>query len=387
MGSRTWEPTRRRWGALGLVVVLALSLAACGGDGDDAAEDPTSAETQETETTAPAEETESETETEATDDGASAWDEIVAAAEEEGALTLYASGGVVEAMVEAFEQTYPSIDVELLAAPTTDLAARLDAEFQSGNVQADALYFAFPGWIAENAAAGRFAEPAGPAAADYPAQAMDNGAINIAGDPYGLIWNTSLVTDVPEELAWDSFIDPQYDGLIVWIEPISPIIATLMCFQENENPGGGFYTEQIVPLNPQISSSGSANHQAVGAGEAAWSPHGISSFSNSLKADGAPVDFRVPGGPVFAIAYSSMVLADAPHPNAGQVFLNWLMSEEGQQVIVDAGQALSFRAAGNPDFKPTGALDVTIDEVNFAGPDDPSEECAALVDEIVTSSR
>lgn len=360
-----------RWGHVAVVAILALGVAACG-DSDDGPPGSAS-EPSGSDATEPA--------------GDGDWDAVVAAAEEEGSLSLYASGGVVDPMVAAFEEAFPAIDVQVLASPTTELATRLDAEFQSGNVAADALYFALPSWEAENAEAGRFSAPTGPAAEGFPEEAVVDGAVHVGGDPYGVFWNTDLVSDAPEEIEWTSFVDPAYDGLVAFIEPVSPIIATLIGFQETEHPGDGYYSEQIGGLNPQITASGSANHQAVAAGEAAWTPHGISTFSQGLIEEGAPVDFQVPEGPVFSITYSTMALVDAPHPNAALVFVDWLMDEEGQQVLVDNGQAVSYRAAGNPDFQPEGALDVTLDDIITAGPDDPDPDTRALVDGILADIR
>ncbi|HEY8547429.1 MAG TPA: extracellular solute-binding protein [Acidimicrobiales bacterium] len=363
-----------RWGHVAVVALLAIAAAACGdssdgpGGGSDSASDEGS-----TDATEPA--------------GGGDWDEVLAAAEEEGTLSLYASGGVVDAMVGAFEEAFPEIDVEVLASPTTELSTRLDAEFQSGNVQADALYFALPAWVAEAGAAGRFAEPTGPAAEGFPEEAIVDNVVSVGGDPYGLFWNTDLVADAPDTVEWDSFVDPAYDGLVAFIEPVSPIIATLIGFQEQEHPGDAFYSEKIAGLNPQITASGSANHQAISAGEAAWTPHGISTFSKALIDEGAPVDFQVPEGPVFSITYTTMALKDAPHPNAALVFVDWLMSEEGQQVLVDNGQVVSYRAAGNPDFRPEGALDVTLDDIITAGPDDPDPDTASLVEGILADVR
>jgi iron(III) transport system substrate-binding protein len=363
-----------RWAHVAVVALLAIGLAACG-DSDDgppgASSDPGS--DSGSDATEPA--------------GGGDWDEVVAAAEEEGALSLYASGGVVEPMVAAFEEAFPEIDVETLASPTTELSTRLDAEFQSGNVAADALYFALPSWVAQAGEAGRFAEPSGPATEGFPAEAINDGVVSVGGDPYGVFWNTDLVTDAPDTVEWTSFVDPAYDGLVAFIEPVSPIIATLIGFQETEHPGDGYYSEQIGGMSPQITASGSANHQAVSAGEAAWTPHGISTFSQGLIEEGAPVDFQVPEGPVFSITYTGMALVDAPHPNAALVFLDWLMGEEGQQVLVDNGQTVSYRAAGNPDFEPDGALEVTLDDVITAGPDDPDADTTALVEGILADVR
>src|SRR6185437_13201153 len=56
-----------------------------------------------------------------------------------------------------------------------------------------------------------------------------------------------------------------------------------------------------------------------------------------LSADkGNPIASQYPpGGSVLCIGPSA-VLASAPHPNAGRLFMNWLLSKEYAQLCVDA---------------------------------------------------
>ena len=55
----------------------------------------------------------------------------------------------------------------------------------------------------------------------------------------------------------------------------------------------------------------------------------------SALADGAPVRVIYPASGVPSIATVAMLPAKAPHPEVGMVFLNWAMSEAGQQAFQD----------------------------------------------------
>ena len=44
---------------------------------------------------------------------------------------------------------------------------------------------------------------------------------------------------------------------------------------------------------------------------------------------------------------SAGVMKDAPHPNAARLFISYLFSREGQQLLVDMGGLRSF----HPDIK------------------------------------
>jgi iron(III) transport system substrate-binding protein len=61
-----------------------------------------------------------------------------------------------------------------------------------------------------------------------------------------------------------------------------------------------------------------------------------------LKAEGAPVAIVYPreGSPL--VSGGAAVMKDAPHPNAARLFIGFLFSHEGQQLLVDKGHLRSF---------------------------------------------
>ena len=99
----------RRPRLAGALLCLALGAAACGDDdGDDAAA-----------TTEAATETSAASGQQPADDAAAALQELVAAAQDEGSVTIYSSQGLdnLNALGEAFEDEY-GIDVEVVRRPT-----------------------------------------------------------------------------------------------------------------------------------------------------------------------------------------------------------------------------------------------------------------------------
>ena len=84
-------------------------------------------------------------------------------------------------------------------------------------------------------------------------------------------------------------------------------------------------------LDWQLADSGTANPQHVAAGSATLGAPTVLSLMTELMDAGAPIDYVVPT-PVHTAFVTSGILADAAHPNAAKVFLNWYMSEVGQQI-------------------------------------------------------
>jgi ABC-type Fe3+ transport system substrate-binding protein len=56
-----------------------------------------------------------------------------------------------------------------------------------------------------------------------------------------------------------------------------------------------------------------------------------------LKKKGAPVDF-LPGAPTFATLSTIGVVQNSPHPAAAKLFVDFILSPEGQQALVRGGK-------------------------------------------------
>jgi ABC-type Fe3+ transport system substrate-binding protein len=57
----------------------------------------------------------------------------------------------------------------------------------------------------------------------------------------------------------------------------------------------------------------------------------------ALQRKNAPVEFAKTEGVLYSLAFG--LVKGAPHPNAAKLYLNWLMSPDGQKVLGDAGRA------------------------------------------------
>ena len=110
-------------------------------------------------------------------DAEAALADLVAAAQEEGSVTIYSSQGLdqLNALGAAFEEEY-GISVEVVRSADADMIARVDTELSTGTAGADLVVTAAQGWIEGHAAAGDCVDPtASPQIAglgDYDADAV-----------------------------------------------------------------------------------------------------------------------------------------------------------------------------------------------------------------------
>src|SRR5262249_22183224 len=65
----------------------------------------------------------------------------------------------------------------------------------------------------------------------------------------------------------------------------------------------------------------------------------VVAFANGvdrLKKDGAPIDWTA-ADPIIGLTFGLGLVKDAPHPNAGRLFIDFLLSREGQEILASAG--------------------------------------------------
>ncbi|GAA1724163.1 ABC transporter substrate-binding protein [Aeromicrobium alkaliterrae] len=329
---------RVRLGALATGVVLALS--ACGGGGGSS--------------------------NEAVDGD---WDEVVAAANEEGSVLLYSSHNPVnlEALKAAFEAEYPDITMEFVRGTDAELNPKVEVENQTGQGAADVHMVTDRAWINSAIETGAYSEKLrGPEfeTENYQSEDMvlDDTFALMSIAVFGLGWNTNGypagLEDVPDVL------DPKLDGKIGIVNPAG-IAVYVDLYRYLEDTYGEDFLTDLADLNPRIYPSALGIAQALTSGEIAAAPI-VSPLVNDIAA-GAPVDFQLAPKPWGAPWYTH-VLSAAAHPNAAQVLANFMATEAGQTAL-SAGYGSTL-----PDIE--GAI-ATADDVTLADSADLSPEDVA----------
>jgi iron(III) transport system substrate-binding protein len=297
---------RRRATLVGLAAVLPIVLAACGG-------------------------TSSTSSAPKADLAAQSWDAVTAGAKQEGAVTIYSSQGLdqLNDVKAKFEAKYPGITVTVVRAIEGDLQPKVEAEFSTGRAVADVMISASDPWLAAKDAAGFFSPLVMPAL-DQPAY---DKATNLAGKNFvvdGAVltfgWNTKLhpapIKNYPD------LLDPSLKGKIGVVKPSAVPFVDFYLYLE-KNYGADFVTK-LAAQNPQIYPSSLPMAQALTSGEIS-----AATFVQPLvdeKAAGAPVDWGL-ADPAWGSFFKGVVLAKAPHPQAGQLLADFLITPEGQAAI------------------------------------------------------
>ena len=344
------------------------------------------------------------------------WERTVKAAEEEGRLTVYIAG--YGALIDSgvFQKAYPKIKVASVTGSGTQLAPRIVAERRCEKYLAD-VYSGGGTSLYQSLYLGKMLDPIKPALIlpevidptkwwDGKQKYVDRegryifvyeGNVATGASP---AYNTNLINAKDYKSLWD-FLNPKLKGKIVSpdirrVRGNGPSVQYLY-YHPDLGPEflRRFYGEMDVTLTADV-------RQAVdwlAAGKFALSMPTQSSFTSKAKAQGLPVDEFDPHhfkeGASLSVAFGQVGLMNrAPHPNAAKVFVNWLLSREGQsafqRIISTPGEAKNSRRIDVPkDHIP--AAERRSDGTKYFDPDDLNSRdmtpVTQLMDDIFASKK
>lgn len=164
-------------------------------------------------------------------------------------------------------------------------------------------------------------------------------------------FNTELIPPGTEPKTWEDLLAPSLKGKILWGQDVSTsagagfIGAVLKFWGEDK---GLDYLRKLARQN--IAGSSGSARQVVDqliAGEVAVALQIFPEHAASSAAKGAPVKW-IPIRPVMtSVISTSGVTKGAPHMNAAKLFMEYMISEEGQQIFRE-----SFYSPIHPKVQP-----------------------------------
>jgi iron(III) transport system substrate-binding protein len=269
------------------------------------------------------------------------WEQVEAAAAEEGELTVYLASqdGINQRLVEAFEDAYPGIAVNAIRLESGASTARVAAEIESGAPTADVVQVAdnialeeHPDWFLQLAGI--------PNVDAWPAERVVKGYyVHHQTAPFVITYNTELVPGGPPE-NWADLADFGAIGEGLMIDPRAANSFMAMAYFLREQ-GGDELLEALGENVGGITDSSASAAQQVAAGEIALAFPNTREHTNVARSQGAPVD-TVAGQPSLAVTNIYTIPAAGLNHNAAAVFLNFVLSKAGAQATCLDGDYQSF---------------------------------------------
>ena len=296
-------------------------------------------------------------------------------AQPSGTLNFYTSMqiDVVEDIIAAFEAAHPDVTVDLLYSGSVELEQRIYAERDAGRIRADVIWAANPAFFLKLKDEGLLMAYESPEAAAVPDVLKDPDHMFIAGRVFnmGIGYNTNIVSleDAPkswaELLAWgprSALASPLHSGTS---------FTALGAFVQHPELGWAWF-EQARDEGMQLVRGTGDVTRGLTSGEFAVIK-GIDYIMAAEAAEGAPVAFAFVEEGVLSLPSPIAIGREARNPDAARVFVDFILSAEGQQVLVDR-HFLPVRTdvappAGLPSPEEIVALEVDYEWLAEHGPE------------------
>jgi ABC-type Fe3+ transport system substrate-binding protein len=294
-------------------------------------------------------------------------------AKKEGKLLWYTTLIVNQALKpikEAFEKRYSYVQVEYHRADSEALAQRMLAEYQAKRYDVDVLDGTST--IVMLKQAGYIQRFSSPQLRDYPARIKEPQGYWAVPNLYFMTlgYNTKLVAphEVPKSL--NDLLNPKWKGKMIWNTSGgsgAPVFLGNTLITLGEQKGMG-YLKQLAAQNvAKSTASARAVMDMVVAGEYAIGINMFNYHAVISRGAGAPVDWQAIE-PVPALVKTLGLAKNAPHPHASMLFIDFLLSKEGQKILQEADYLPAHPdvPAKVADLKAGGGK---FSKFNFIGPE------------------
>ena len=282
-----------------------------------------------------------------------------ATAQPSGRLTIYTSqpSGQIAKVVEAFNKTYPKVQVSLYRSGTTEVMNRLQAEFAAGRPQADVVLVADAVATTQLKNDGRLLTYAKAPADKVPAALIDPDKTFFGTKliTTGIVTNTKLVNSAPT--SWNDLLAPAAASKTIMAHPLYSGAAVIHVGTVAQQKDFGWPYFQRLAQGGAIAAKGNgAVIEAVARGEKAYGVI-IEYMAFNAKGKGSPVSFVFPREGVTAITQPVAILKTARNVEAARAFVDWQLSEEAQRQSASQGYFPIFDGVAAPKgYPPVSSL-------------------------------
>ena len=266
-------------------------------------------------------------------------DELYAAAKKEGQVVF---GGAIKAehvtkLAAAFNKRYPGIAVKYTRRSTEPMVQLVEAERRANRVSFDVLNLTEPGDVGALDEAGLPRRGADPG---HRQDAARRPSIPTASMPRPASRRCSASTtprcssagEAPKSLK-ALVSDPKWKGKVAISRPTRGGTSSGALMNVVDAVGRDFLkTARDRDILLTLGNEAAINAVVSGERPVSWGVSGYRAIE--ARADGSPIEVIVWEEGVALAQFIGVVPAKAPHPNAARLFYRWLMTPEGQELLV-----------------------------------------------------
>jgi iron(III) transport system substrate-binding protein len=260
-------------------------------------------------------------------------DDLVAGAKKEGNLTLYLSTNLADAngIIQLFKQKYPFINVNFFRADNEKLLNRILTESVANKFNGDAIMISSfeVRVLLQKKLLQKYVSPH---SQFYPEGFTDKDGYwtSVYSIPRVIAYNTKLVKPDVAPRTFDDILQPRWKGGFGMSDSATLWYTGFMKYYGEEK--GREFMRRLAAQKPAFRDSETVITQLLVAGEF---PLGLvySHQAAAIKRKGAPVEWVRTAQPIVTGLKPIGLSAKAQHPDAAKLFIDVVLSKEGQELI------------------------------------------------------
>jgi len=291
---------------------------------------------------------------------------LIEGAKKEGKLLWYTALNINDAtmLTKRFEQLYPFIKTETLRLGGRELVTKILMEANTRVFRADVIEsVSIDGHILKKR--GLLEKYISPEASAYPTYVKDPDGTwtSFFINTHVLVHNTNMVKKDEVPRTYEELINPKWKGKIIIRDDDFPTFGMMLRVMGREK--GLNFMRRLAAQGVELRSGSTLAIQDISAGAAPLGMNLYGTRVEELKKKQAPIDWTPMEFVIVSIEPLS-VAAKAPNPNAARLFVDFLLSKEGQGLMRDRS-----RIPSRPDVPPdppelTRGLKLTSTDLSLA---------------------
>jgi iron(III) transport system substrate-binding protein len=277
------------------------------------------------------------------------YQQIIDGSRAEGGELVISSGTAKEnwaPVFRDFQTKYPWVESILAKESGAEIYQQLLSQIATDSVQSDILVASSTqGWSEFAAHEGALAQYRSPEADRLPefGELLPN-VYAMSLDPMGMVYNTTLIG---EDLAglgdladYAASHPGELDGKVVVRDAATSFgftVAHAWTESNPRNPEAWATFEKLLPLSRAESSSGTQIEKILAGEYAAGFLISSALGYEQEERSGGLVRFVLPEDGTLLLGRGAGIMNNAPHPNTARLFVDFMLSEEGQRAVAEGG--------------------------------------------------
>jgi iron(III) transport system substrate-binding protein len=271
---------------------------------------------------------------------------VVSAAEKEGKLVVYSTtdSAIVGGLIKDFGAAFPKIRLEYNDMNSTELYNRFVSEAAAGAGSADLLWSSAMDLQMKLAKDGQAQEYKSPEASHLPSWAVwKDQAFGTTFEPIAFVYNKRLVKpeEVPKthaDLGKELKAHPdRWKGKVTAYDPERSGIGFLLITQDSKLDPAFWETARAYgAVSVKLYTSIGAMLERITSGEHLLGFDIFGSYATARQRKDPSLGIVYPTDYTLVMSRVVVLPKAAKHPNAGKVFLDYLLSKRGQELVAKA---------------------------------------------------